>query len=133
MKGNAKLGAGPVHGIRHVARGRGSLPPRVGEEALDDAVLERMEGDDHQPPAGRQQALRCMQRLDQFLEFAVHMDAQRLEGARGGMDAVLAALAARALSTASHQIQRGGDRRFSCALATMARAMARERGSSPKV
>ena len=112
LKGNAKLGAGPVLASGTWREAEGSRAGAVDEEALDDAVFERMEGDDNQPPAGNQQALRCMQGGDQFLEFAVHMDAQRLEGARGGMDAVLRALAAHRLLDGTHQCRRGGDRRF---------------------
>ncbi len=47
-------------------------PPRaLGEELLDDAVLERMEGHDHEPAAGLQHAFGRMQRPDQFAEFVI--------------------------------------------------------------
>ncbi len=81
------------------------------EEALDDAVFERMERDDHQPSPGLQNTFRGVQRLHQLVQLAVHMDAQRLEGARGGMDLVRARPSRDALYGA-HECEGGGDRFF---------------------
>ena len=58
----------------------------VGDEALDDAVFQRMERDDDQPAAGLQDALGRKQRARQFAEFVIDEDAQRLEHAGSGMD-----------------------------------------------
>ena len=88
LEGKLEGGLRPLHRIRQVARARRQLAAARGEEALDDPVFQRMEGDDDEAAAGPQQPLGRMQRLDQFVEFAVHMDAQRLEGAGGGMDLV---------------------------------------------
>ena len=57
------------------------------QEALDDAVLQRMEGDDDEPAALAQHRLGRGERLRQLLELAVDEDAERLEGARRRMDA----------------------------------------------
>src|SRR5690606_39197896 len=78
--------------------------------ALDDAVFERMEADDGQPPAFAQQTLGCEQPLDQLFELTVHRNAQRLEGARCGMG--IAWLAAYGLLDDLCQLQRRFDRRF---------------------
>ena len=51
------------------------------EEALDDAVLQRMERHHREPPAFGEQALGREQAFDQFAQFIVHRDAQRLEAA----------------------------------------------------
>src|SRR5579885_152805 len=53
------------------------------EEAFDDAILQGMEADDGEPPAGRQQVQRLRQHLLQMLEFVIDGDAQCLEGAGG--------------------------------------------------
>ena len=65
------------------------LAGAVGDEALDDAVLQRMEGDDGQPAAGLQRALGGKQRPGKLAELVVDEDAQRLEDAGGGVDLVL--------------------------------------------
>ncbi len=71
-----------------MARAAG-LARTVGDEALDDAVLQRMEGDDGEPAARLQRALGRKQRAREFAEFVVDEDAQRLEDARRRMDPVL--------------------------------------------
>ena len=59
------------------------------DEPLDDAILERVEGDDGETSPGLQRALGGKQRAGQFAELVVDEDAQRLEDARRGMDLVL--------------------------------------------
>ena len=59
--------------------------PLGGDEALDDAVLERVVGEDGQPAARPQQVDGRGQRRGQRLQLAVDRDAQGLEGARRGM------------------------------------------------
>ncbi len=68
------------------ARDGAAAPGAPGEEMLDDAVFQRMEGDDSEPPARPQQALGRLQRAGQLVELLVHRDAQRLEGAGRRMD-----------------------------------------------
>ena len=80
-------GRGPRLRLRQVARA-GRIAGAVGDEALDDAVLERMEGDHGQPAAGLQHALGRKQRPRQLAELVVDEDAQRLEDARRRMDLV---------------------------------------------
>ncbi len=78
-------------------------------EALDQPVLERMEADHAQPAARREQADGLRQRGLDFLELAIHVDADRLEGARRRM---LAGFARR--HRAGHDVgklPRGADRR----------------------
>ena len=59
----------------------------VGEEALDAPVLERVEGDGGQPAAGRSSSQAQRQRRVELAELVVDRDAQRLEGALGGVAA----------------------------------------------
>ena len=72
------------HGLRQMARLGGTALVRI-EEAFDDAIFERMEGDDGEPSAFNQQALAREQALDQLPEFVVHGDAERLEAAGRGV------------------------------------------------
>src|SRR5689334_13892956 len=55
---------------RQMARTRGTARP-VREELLDDAILQRMEGDDDKPAAGLQRAFGGKQRLRQFAQLIV--------------------------------------------------------------
>lgn len=48
------------------------LSGAAGKKALHDTVLERMECDDHKPPALAQQPLGGHQAAHQFVEFAIH-------------------------------------------------------------
>ena len=57
------------------------------EEALDDAVLQRMKGDDRKPPAGLQHALGGGEALHQLAQLVVDVDPQRLEDTRRRMPA----------------------------------------------
>ena len=57
------------------------------EEALDQPILQRVEGDDGEPPARRQHALGRRQAARQLAELVVDVDAQRLERARGRVPA----------------------------------------------
>ena len=75
-------------GFRQMPRLR-LLAGAVGDEALDDAVLERMEGDDGQPAAGLQRPLGGKQRAGELAELVIDEDAQRLEDAGRRVDLVL--------------------------------------------
>ncbi len=55
------------------------------QERLDDAVLKRVEGHHHQPAAGLENAFGGGERRDQFAQFVVDEDAQRLKRARRGV------------------------------------------------
>ena len=57
------------------------------QEALDDAVLERMEGDDDEPAAFGKHRLGRGKRFGELFKLAVYEDAERLERARRRMDA----------------------------------------------
>ena len=57
------------------------------EELLDQAVLQRVEGDDDEPPPAREHALGRGEGPCQLTQLVVDVDAQRLEGARGRMPA----------------------------------------------
>ena len=70
------------------ANAGGALPL---DEPLDDAVFERVEGDDRQPATGRQHVDRACQGRFQRRQLVVRGDAQRLERARGGMRVAAAA------------------------------------------
>ena len=80
--------AGMAAGFRQMPRLR-LLAGAVGDEALDDAVLERMEGDDGEPAAWLQHALGGEQCAGELAELVIDEDAQRLEDAGGRMDLVL--------------------------------------------
>src|SRR5690242_2373372 len=85
---------------------RGGRPLRaVADEALDDAILERMEGHDDEPAARLQHPFRRDQRARELAELVVDVDAQRLERAGGGVDTVLR-LAADHLADDPGQIER---------------------------
>ena len=56
-------------------------PRRVLEELLDDAVLERVVGEDHETTAGDEQPGRALEALLQGTELVVDVDAQGLERA----------------------------------------------------
>ena len=55
---------------------------RLAQELLDDAVLKTVERDHRKPPARCQQALACGKPGDQFVEFAVDVNPDRLKAAR---------------------------------------------------
>src|SRR5687767_11891991 len=59
-------------------------------EALHDAVLERVERDRGETPARREHLETAVERGLQLAQLVVHVDADRLEGARRGMLAGLA-------------------------------------------
>ena len=81
-------GRGDGFGFRQMPRLR-LLAGAVGDEALDDAVLERMEGDDGEPAARLQRPLGGKQRTGELAELIIDEDAQRLEDAGGRVDLVL--------------------------------------------
>ena len=67
---------------RQVARaGRQGAAARL-EEALHDPVLEAVEGDDGKAAAGREHLLGGRQPALELVKLLVHVDADRLEGAR---------------------------------------------------
>ena len=71
---------------RAAARARGSPPNGCdarGEEALDDAVLERMEADHGEPAAGRQQRHDARQRQRELRELPIDENPKSLERPRG--------------------------------------------------
>ena len=100
------------------------------EEALDDAVLERVEGHDREPAAGRERRLGGGEAAGELAELVVDRDAQRLEAAGRGDAAGRASCrgSRRSIRPASCSVVAKGARRRS---ATMARAMRREARSSP--
>ena len=95
------------------------------------AVLEAVERDHRQAAAGGQ-ARRAMARsaLAQALQLAVHVDAQRLEGAGGGIEAGLAR-ARRRPGARSRPARWWCGGAPAARASTMARAMRREARSSP--
>ena len=64
------------------SRGAASLH----QEVLDDAILERVKGDDDQPPGGLEYALGGGEAARQFGKLVVDENPQRLEGPRRRMD-----------------------------------------------
>ena len=80
------------------------------QESLDPAVLERMEGDDGEPAARRQQPLGGGQAAVELAELVVDRDAQRLEGAGRGIDAAGAGGTAR--RTSRGELAGAGERRL---------------------
>ena len=93
-------GAGALHAARcaaqrrYMAAGTDRLARRTDAVArlgrdvvLDLAVLERVEGDHHEAPAGAgQHALGARERRSQLLDLVVDLDADRLERLRRGVD-----------------------------------------------
>ena len=69
LEGKRERRLRPLHRIGQMTRAGRQLAATRGEEALDDAVLQRMERNDDEATAFRQQALGRMQRLDQLVEF----------------------------------------------------------------
>src|SRR5438874_1276219 len=57
------------------------------EELLDDAVLERVEGDDGDPPARPKDPERGVERCPEIGELIVHRDPERLKNTRRGIGA----------------------------------------------
>src|SRR5436190_23498757 len=64
-----------------MARSRGQRTAAGFKEALHDPVLERVEGDDREPPAGREHLLRRSEAAFELAELVVDVDPDRLEGA----------------------------------------------------
>src|SRR6476646_5973097 len=74
---------GPGAGLRRqVARAVRLRLRAVLEELLDQPILQRVEGDDEEAPAGREHALGGGEGLGQLTQLVVDVDAQRLERAR---------------------------------------------------
>ena len=85
QRGGALLGA-----RRRMTRRAGRAAGAGAHEFLDRAVFQRMERDDGQPAARRQHLLGGGEAALELAQFVVHGDAQRLEGAGGGIALVLA-------------------------------------------
>src|SRR5579862_1892980 len=82
----------------------------LGQVALDDAVLERVEGDDDEPPVVGKHVGRRIEAALKLAQLVVHMDAQRLEGARRGMDGETLRRGAERLGHDLGQLRRACDR-----------------------
>ena len=86
---------------------------QLAKRLLHDAVLQRMEGDHQQPPAGGQQVHKVAERLPERVQLVVQRDAHGLERAAGRMPVVLAAHGfGDGRIHHGHQVARGQDRRF---------------------
>src|SRR5690606_32819771 len=81
---------------------------RTREIALDDAVLERMEADDREPAAGREELLGLLERGLERFELPIHGDPDRLRDAGGRMNLRLAA--ARGTGDDLRELRRRGQR-----------------------
>ena len=68
-----------------MARAGGISPAPLAEEALHDPVLEAVECDDGEPPAGLQRPLGRGKAVLELVELGIEMDADCLEGAGRGV------------------------------------------------
>jgi hypothetical protein len=106
----ARVPAAHAHGQLRRTDAASSLG---GEEALDDAVLERVVAQDHKAAARTQQVDRCGESGLERLELLVDRHAQRLEHARRGMRPARLARIRRADALDEHGELLGGlDRRL---------------------
>ncbi|MNN24592.1 hypothetical protein D3C81_1380300 [compost metagenome] len=92
-----------------MARAAGRVTRALGQEGFDDAVFQRMEGDDDQTAAGRQRGLGGFQTALQLTQFVVDGDTQGLEHAGRGVDR-RAATTAQGLFDHLGQIQGAAER-----------------------
>ena len=119
----------PSHAFRADGANR-RIARAVREEALDDAVFERMERHDDKPSAGLQDTLGRMQRAHQFAKLVIDENAQCLEHPCRRMDLVLRISADKRFDRIG-KVQRAGEwpvsRRFS-----IIRAMRPAWRSSPR-
>ena len=100
------------------------------QEALDDAVLERVEGDDREPAAGRERRLGGGEAARELAELVVDRDPERLEAARRRVR--LAGLRPRQQPLDQRRRAAASSRTALAARsATIARAMRRDARSSP--
>ena len=83
-------GGARICGFRRVARAARRFAGALGEKAFDDAVLQRMEGNHRKPAKWRKRALGRFETAFEFAQFVIHVNAQRLESARGRMDRLAA-------------------------------------------
>src|SRR3546814_9100795 len=67
---------------RQVARTARRRAAADAQEALHQPILEAVEGNDREPPAWLEHALRRRQPVGEFFKLAVEVDADRLKGAR---------------------------------------------------
>ena len=105
------LGLGRAPAAADGQVGRADAAARaVGEEALDAAVLERVEGDRRQPALGTQELPRQRQRGVELLELAVDRDPDRLEGALGRVAAAEARGRGDRGGDRVDELERGGER-----------------------
>ncbi len=83
-------------------------PAALRQKAFDDAVFQRVKGDDDQSPAELQATFGRTRRLHHLAQLAVHEDPQRLKGLGGGMGR-LAGLAPDGALDQPRQFQRTGE------------------------
>ena len=105
-----KLGARSDRHVRRMARGAALAARALGEEILDDAVFERMEGHRDQPPAGAQDGFGRRQPGDQLAQLVIDEQPQRLKAARRRMLGVVVAAAEHARDEVG-EFQRAVERR----------------------
>lgn len=86
---------GPAGALRLRAEGVPAGEVVAAQEALDQPVLQRVEGDDAEPPAGTQQPPGRPQARVQLVQLVVDEDAQRLEGLGGHVRGPLESVSAR--------------------------------------
>ena len=96
---------------REMARAGRCAAAGVGEEAFDDSVFERMEGDDDEATIGFETAFGGGECVDELAELVVDVDAQRLKRPRRGVFIVAFGAAKRALDETGELAGRG-DRRI---------------------
>src|SRR6266508_1058410 len=82
----------------------------AGEEPLGDAILERMEGDDHEPASRLEQPLGGRKTSGELVELFVEIKAERLEGPGRWMFHLIALAADHARHDVG-KLARGQDRR----------------------
>lgn len=98
----------------HTGNSGGQVQPRAPAHlALDDAVLERMEGDDGQSAAGIEAADRSLHHVADGAELIVHGDADGLKASLCGVLLFAQRLRGHGRADDVHQLQRRFDGAFS--------------------
>ena len=100
-------------------------------EALDDAVLERMEADDDEPSALGEQRDALREAALERAELVVERDANRLEGARRRVNARTSRLPAGVRRDEARELRASSCSGSVARARTIAAAICRARGSSP--